>query len=293
MAGKVEAPIRETDVDAYREFVREAREDPAMIELVRKNFLDSDLRVAAERFAQSPEYRAALSKLEPRRGGRILEIGAGRGILSFCLAKRGFHVTAIDLNIDPEIGVGARGIYRSFSPVAFQAVVGDCERLPFRESSFHYVVGRAVLHHASSLDAMVKEAARVLKPGGCILTLAEHTIPIYGGRKKFIRRHRATRYGVRENAYRYLRYSRAFGKAGFSAFDLFPSMSFREYRQKVRQEWGRHRSLLRRVASQLERIPVVGTILLRCVYHLSRFSEHHFGWPGKPTAFVAEKPGRV
>jgi hypothetical protein len=49
-------------------------------------------------------------------------------------------------------------------------MVADCTQLPFADNSIDCVVSNAVLEHVTNPEAFVKEAYRVLKPGGTIIT---------------------------------------------------------------------------------------------------------------------------
>ena len=61
---------------SWEEAVRSLMNDPARRQLVLDCFYDEPRTVAADRYARSPEWRAAIELL-PKRTGRALEIGAG------------------------------------------------------------------------------------------------------------------------------------------------------------------------------------------------------------------------
>jgi ubiquinone/menaquinone biosynthesis C-methylase UbiE len=95
----------------------------------------------------------------PIDGGRVLEIGCGRGAGAAVLIERfgAAHVYAIDLDL--------RRLPRARRPNASFAA-GDAERLPFPDRTFNAVFDFGVLHHVPDWQAAVAEIARVLKPGG-------------------------------------------------------------------------------------------------------------------------------
>ena len=95
----------------------------------------------------------------PVDGGRVLEIGCGRGAGVGILIERfgAAHVCAIDLDL--------RRLPRARRPGA-SFVAGAAERLPFPNRSFDAVFDFGVLHHVSDWQAAVAEIARVLKPSG-------------------------------------------------------------------------------------------------------------------------------
>lgn len=100
-------------------------------------------------------------------GDRILDVGCGVGSFVVGCARRGYRV----LGIEPDrIGRGGRrtsiGIAACRLPGAFVAAVG--EALPFPAAAFDLVVLRHVLEHVRDQGLVVREAARVLKPGGAL-----------------------------------------------------------------------------------------------------------------------------
>lgn len=106
-----------------------------------------------------------LKKVAPT-GGRFLELGAGpgsatRGVLATFPKAR---VTALDLS-GPYLKIAQERL-RKFHRVDF--VQGDATNLSFRDASFDAVYSVYVTHelpHAER-EALIREAWRVLKPGG-------------------------------------------------------------------------------------------------------------------------------
>jgi ubiquinone/menaquinone biosynthesis C-methylase UbiE len=59
--------------------------------------------------------------------------------------------------------------------VAVDARVADAEDLPYADGTFDLVVGHAVLHHLPDVPAAMREAFRVLRPGGVFVVAGEPT----------------------------------------------------------------------------------------------------------------------
>jgi ArsR family transcriptional regulator len=108
-------------------------------------------------------------------GKIVADIGCGEGDLTLLLARFAKRVTAIDLSAQmlrvvqersAEAGVAAR--------VAVEK--GDLEALPLQSSSADAAFVSQVLHHVARPGHALKEAARILKPGGqlVLLDLARH-----------------------------------------------------------------------------------------------------------------------
>lgn len=97
------------------------------------------------------QFADALLRHLPERS-RVLEIGAGEGLLASRLAAAGHDVVALDTDL------------RS----TFAIVESSFEDYDAPPQSFDCIVAQLVLHHAADLDAMVDKIARLLKAGGLI-----------------------------------------------------------------------------------------------------------------------------
>jgi ubiquinone/menaquinone biosynthesis C-methylase UbiE len=94
-------------------------------------------------------------------GARVLEIGCGKGALSWELAQRGAKIYSVDISAELlSLAIHAEGEFPS--PVF---LLCDAHSLPFANRSFDYVVGNGVLHHLD-IGRAFAEIARVLKPEG-------------------------------------------------------------------------------------------------------------------------------
>src|SRR5690348_9111306 len=138
------------------------RKQPEKRQLVLDAFYDDPLVAAAERYFRSSEWQA-VSAILKGRAGAALDVGAGRGIASYALAREGFDVTALEPDPSAIVGTGA---IRALAIEANQPirVVQECsERLPFADQAFDVVFARAVLHHMRDLERAVAEMHRVLR----------------------------------------------------------------------------------------------------------------------------------
>ncbi len=71
------------------------RNQPDRRQLVLDAYYDDPLPAAAKRYHQSDEWREIAARLRGR-SGKALDVGAGRGIASYALAREGFAVTALE-----------------------------------------------------------------------------------------------------------------------------------------------------------------------------------------------------
>ena len=99
-----------------------------------------------------------------RAGERFLEIGCGEGANLHHLREPGALYVGIDYS-------GAKTAFARRATDA-QTVTADATRLPFADGAFDALLIRDVLHHIGDVDGVLREARRVLKPGGK-LTLVE------------------------------------------------------------------------------------------------------------------------
>ena len=108
---------------------------------------------------------------------RVVERGAGVAWLSYRLAIEGHEVLATDVNLDPRDGLGAARHYAE-AGVAVARCGAEAERLPLAAGSVDLVVDAASFHYGLQ-TASVREAARVLAPGG-LLAIVDS--PVYSSR---------------------------------------------------------------------------------------------------------------
>jgi len=113
------------------------------------------------------EYPQKLAKylfdtFDMQKNQTMLEIGCGRGEMLLNFKNLGLEVQGIDLS--PE----APNFQKDIS-----IIVGNVEeeKLPFNDNSFDIIYSKSVLEHFYYPEKYMKEAYRVLKPNGIILTL--------------------------------------------------------------------------------------------------------------------------
>lgn len=106
------------------------------------------------------------------RLGDVLDIGAGDGAMTALLASRARSITSVDRSLKVVEAARARLGDRDNVSV----VHGDMHALPCAGESFDQVLMLHVLTYAEDPAAAVREAARVLRPGGdlVVVTLAAH-----------------------------------------------------------------------------------------------------------------------
>ena len=130
-----------------------------------------DSRGGVERARRAAEAVAALVPAP----GRTLDVAGGTGIVSAELAAQGRDVLVVDLSVGM-LTLAARRL-------PGRAVVGRADRLPVSSASVDLVTTIWLLHllPVAQADAVVAEAARVLRPGGHFVTTVDK--PLAHGRE--------------------------------------------------------------------------------------------------------------
>jgi SAM-dependent methyltransferase len=111
-------------------------------------------------------------------GSRVLEIGCGTGQLTLSLAERGCAIVALDLG--PSMAAVARRKLARHSSA--RVIVAAFEDWPLPPRPFDVVISATAFHW---LDPAVRvgKAAKSLRPGGWLATIATHHIA--GGDERF------------------------------------------------------------------------------------------------------------
>ena len=203
----------------WEQAVRWFRAQPGNESEVLSNYFDLPVRQAAERYAESEEFREVLRLLGNGAGRKILDLGAGNGIASLALARHGWLVAALEPDRSNEVGAGAIRALASETGLPIEVVEEFGERLPFAADSFDAIHARQVLHHAANLDTFVREMARVLKKGGRCLATREHVADDEQQLAAFRNEHPLHHLYGGEHAYPLQRYLSAFSENGLRVID--------------------------------------------------------------------------
>lgn len=157
-----------------------------------------------------PSLLSRMADVPPhaRATTRVLDLPAGRGVLSLPLAAAGFDVTPCDLfpegfdeasrrlagrPVDEGFREGWRGHWsrslrqRLFgngipqSPRGLRCVKGDLEAtLPFPDAGFDYVLFVEGIEHIPDRHAALREVRRVLKPRGTLVLTTPNLLSVRG-----------------------------------------------------------------------------------------------------------------
>jgi len=104
-----------------------------------------------------------LNLLEPRSGEHILDLGCGTGELSAQIAKSGAFVTGLDAS--SAMIERARAQFPALEHPHLEFTVQSATEMTF-ETEFDAIFSNAALHWIRPPEAVVRNMARALKPGG-------------------------------------------------------------------------------------------------------------------------------
>ena len=107
-------------------------------------------------------YRLLLSQVELKQGAAVLDVGCGTGAILRNMADvcpiNGYGIDMSENMIEeakrkcPEMNIQ----------------ISRCEETPFADNTFDVITVCMAYHHFSDKAGFAKEAARIIKPGGCL-----------------------------------------------------------------------------------------------------------------------------
>jgi SAM-dependent methyltransferase len=143
------------------------------------------IRERRDRYRTELTDQAVLAAVGPCDGLDVLDAGCGEGYMTRELANRGAHQAT---GVDRSPALIAAALADSAELPAARFREADVATLPFDGASFDLVVVNHLFNDLPDIAGPVRELARVLRPGGRLVTLMLH--PCFYG-------HRAERQEIR------------------------------------------------------------------------------------------------
>ena len=119
---------------------------------------------AALSLGQDPLWRRFLVSRLPR-GGRVLDVATGTGLVAAELVRRGFEVTGVD-----QSGEMLDVARRRFGDKV-ELVEAAADSLPFANDTFDHLTFTYLLRYVDDPGATLAELARVVQAGGTVASL--------------------------------------------------------------------------------------------------------------------------
>ena len=104
--------------------------------------------------------RGALIPSATRPGAVLVDLGCGAGLVAPHVAGKGYRHVGVDLTVSALAQAAAHGV----APVR-----GDVLAVPLRDDCADVVVAGEILEHVPDLARAVREACRLLRPGGLLV----------------------------------------------------------------------------------------------------------------------------
>lgn len=117
--------------------------------------------------AYARKAKIILKELEDIKPKRILEIGAGSGLMTYFVSEL-FSEELVALDLSKEMLELAKTRIKN-PKVSY--VVGDGTKPDFTEGSFDAVIGVDIIHHLEDPRAAMREWKRLVRPGGKMVFL--------------------------------------------------------------------------------------------------------------------------
>lgn len=115
---------------------------------------------------ESETWRTLVELLgDPAGPDSLVDVGCGTGSYAAALAERGWEVTGVDVSEDMLRRAEAKGVH---------AVRADATALPFDAASFDAAVSVFTHTDVDDFAAVVREIARVLRPGAAFVYVGAH-----------------------------------------------------------------------------------------------------------------------
>jgi arsenite methyltransferase len=165
----------------------------------------------------------ALAELKP--GETVLDLGSGGGIDVLLSARRvGPAGKAYGLDMTDEMLALARENQKKSGLENVEFLKGEIEQIPLPDNSVDVIISNCVINLSADKDRVLREAFRVLKPGG---RFAISDVVVRGDVPAEIRRNMELWVGCVAGALQDSEYRQKLTAAGFEAVDLEPTRIYK------------------------------------------------------------------
>jgi arsenite methyltransferase len=158
---------------------------------------------------------------ELHEGETVLDLGSGGGIDVLLSARRvGASGKAYGLDMTDEMLALARANQQKAGVKNVEFLKGEIENIPLPDNSVDVVISNCVINLSSDKDRVLREAFRVLKPGG---RFAVSDVVVRGDVPREVREHMELWVGCIAGALNDSDYFAKLAKAGFEDIDIEPT----------------------------------------------------------------------
>jgi len=131
------------------------------------------------RLIKGYESDLVLRMLAPTPKDVILDAGCGTGIFTADILDTGARVVGLEL----ALAMLRRAMIKCPGRT-FRSVIGDMQRLPFADASFHKAISITAIEFIQDARVAIQELFRVTKPGGVIVVATLNALGPWAQRRK-------------------------------------------------------------------------------------------------------------
>ena len=131
------------------------------------------------RLIKGYESKLILRMLAPGPGDVILDAGCGTGIFTADILDTGARVVGLELVLEM-----LRRAVTKCPDRTLQSVIGDMQRLPFADASFHKAISITAIEFIRDARIAVEELFRVTKPRGFIVVATLNALSPWAQRRQ-------------------------------------------------------------------------------------------------------------
>ena len=106
-----------------------------------------------------------VSWMNPQLGNKIIDVASGTGDLAKIISEKNNNQNNI-FCVEPNQGMSETGVEKLKSFKNIKWVLCSSEKLPFKENTFDFYTISYGIRNVTNINQCLKEAFRVLKPGG-------------------------------------------------------------------------------------------------------------------------------
>jgi len=128
-------------------------------------------------FGQDPRWRSFLVSRIPPEAGRVLDVATGTGAVAIELARTARERTVVGVDQSAEmLAAGRERVARAGLAGRIELREGRAEALPFPDADFDALTFTYLLRYVDDPDAVLRDLARVVRPGG-VMAMLEFGLP--------------------------------------------------------------------------------------------------------------------
>src|SRR5580658_3531944 len=162
-----------------------------------------------------------IALIDLRPGETVLDLGSGGGIDVLLSAKRvGPTGKAYGLEMTDDMLALARENQKQAGATNVEFLKGEIENIPLPDNSVDVIISNCVINLSADKDRVLREAFRVLKPGG---RFAVSDVVVSGSLPEEVRKSMLLWVGCIAGALEEYQYVTKLAKAGFEGIDIEPT----------------------------------------------------------------------